>query len=164
MHLTSPKSHSWHARAIQEGDHGITVNTLENLPRVKLFGSHRRRCEFVEQLGIPRLSCVLTDSLNGTVHDPFWVLNPNPALISQIKLLLALNPNDDLIVLLVERGGNPQRCTDLNMWGWQSCTPHPHPVSAELYKKNTDDNKTIAPVSHTASEITEKNSELSLPN
>lgn len=30
------------------------------------------------------------------------MLNPNPVLISQIKLVLGLNPRDDLIVLFVD--------------------------------------------------------------
>lgn len=38
------------------------------------------------------------------VRDPFEALNPNPALISQIKLLLALNPDDDIIPRHVDSG------------------------------------------------------------
>lgn len=38
------------------------------------------------------------------VRDPFEALNPKPALISQIKLLLALNPSDDIIPLHVDSG------------------------------------------------------------
>lgn len=47
------------------------------------------------------------------VRDPFEALNPNPVLISQIKLLLGLNPNDDIIPPRVD-GGECLTCMQAN--------------------------------------------------
>lgn len=83
--------------------------TRENLPRVKLFGRRRGRCEFVGQLGIPSELCI--HSLNGTW--PFLnAKSKSKSLSLRLSLCWVLNPNDDLILLLVDCGGKPQ----LSMW------------------------------------------------
>lgn len=56
------------------------------------------------------------------VRDPFEALNPNPALISQIKLLLALNPSDDIILLHVD-SGECQTSVQANRVGLTTCAP-----------------------------------------
>lgn len=66
------------------------------------------------------------------------MLNPNPALISQIKLVLGLNPNDDLIAPLVDDGETPTSAqTDhvrLRNLHNNYPQPPPLPLSAELYE------------------------------
>lgn len=83
--------------------------THDSLPRVKLLGRRRGRCEFVGQLGIPSELCI--HSLNGTW--PFLnAKSKSKSLSLRLSLCWVLNPNDDLILLLVDCGGKPQ----LSMW------------------------------------------------